>query len=354
MLTPAWADQNPPTCTDSGPALFIRTLRDTNNDGIPDTSFSGSVREGEVIGYVCRLIYDDLPQCGYEGGQLTFDAPATGTNFVDVTGGTIPLLCDAPECDPAGVGQYLSTRTDYTVNHSDANAACANPTDIRGVCRYQNGTSHRDADEEFPISAETPACTPVRFCGDSILQTSDGEACDPPGSPAGNNGQNCRADCTVCGDGRQDAGEACDDGNGVDTDGCRNNCTLPACGDGIRNQTCETCDGASFPSNAPSSHGACRTGACGDPGCTFCGDAVRNGDEQCDDGNNIDTDGCRNDCYAADVRRRDQEPNLRDVRRKLLPVQRPFLSRRVPHRRLRRPRLHVLRRRRQKRRRAVR
>jgi hypothetical protein len=99
--------------------------------------------------------------------------------------------------------------------------------DIRGVCVYQNGTSHRDADEEFPISAETPACTPVRYCGDSILQTGDGEACDPPGSPAGNNGNTCRANCTVCGDGRVDAGEVCDDGNGNNNDICRNDCTPP-------------------------------------------------------------------------------------------------------------------------------
>src|SRR5258706_14805785 len=82
-------------------------------------------------------------------------------------------------------------------------------------------------------------------------------SCDPAGSPAGGNGQTCRANCTVCGDGHVDAGETCDDGNGVNTDGCRNNCTLPFCGDGI----------------------------------------VDSG-EQCDDGNNVNGDGCNNDCTA--------------------------------------------------------
>ena len=38
-----------------------------------------------------------------------------------------------------------------------------------------------------------------------------------------------------CGDGTVDPDEACDDGNTVDTDGCSNACTLPACGDGIVN-----------------------------------------------------------------------------------------------------------------------
>jgi hypothetical protein len=106
--------------------LFIRTLRDANGDGIPETSFSGSIREGEVIGYVCRLIYDDLPQCGYQGRSAALRCSAKQFRFRDVTGGTIPLLCDSPDCSPTGVGQYLSQRTDYIANHNDANAACAN------------------------------------------------------------------------------------------------------------------------------------------------------------------------------------------------------------------------------------
>jgi cysteine-rich repeat protein len=101
----------------------------------------------------------------------------------------------------------------------------------------------------------------------------------------------------VCGDSIVNDGEQCDDGNGVDTDACRNNCTLPICGDGILNQACERCDGSSFPATAPSSHGACRTGiTCGEDSCTFCGDGVPNGDEECDDGNAVDTDTCRNNC----------------------------------------------------------
>jgi hypothetical protein len=131
-------------------------------------------------------------------------------------------------------------------------------------------------------------------CGDSVIDP--GETCDPPGLPAGSNGNNCRADCTVCGDGHVDAGEDCDDGDGVDTDECNNSCEAPACGDGTINQTCETCDTNDFPGTAPSTHGACRTGDCGDPGCTFCGDSIVNGDEECDDGNDDDNDNCHNDC----------------------------------------------------------
>ena len=38
----------------------------------------------------------------------------------------------------------------------------------------------------------------------------------------------------VCGDAELDTGEACDDGNDLDTDACLSDCTLAACGDGIR------------------------------------------------------------------------------------------------------------------------
>ncbi|MEH6516921.1 MAG: DUF4215 domain-containing protein, partial [Halioglobus sp.] len=67
----------------------------------------------------------------------------------------------------------------------------------------------------------------------------------------------CRNDCTipVCGDMIVDAGEDCDDGNTIDTDSCRNDCTIPVCGD-----------------------------------------MIVDAGEDCDDGNTIDGDGCNADC----------------------------------------------------------
>jgi cysteine-rich repeat protein len=59
----------------------------------------------------------------------------------------------------------------------------------------------------------------------------------------------------VCGNGIVEDGEACDDGNLVNNDGCTNLCMLPACGDWL----------------------------------------VQPG-ESCDDGNNVDGDGCESDC----------------------------------------------------------
>lgn len=79
----------------------------------------------------------------------------------------------------------------------------------------------------------------------------------------------CNLPCPLCGDGRLDPGEACDDGNTAFGDGCNGLCQVEAYWD---------C----------SSHVCYRPGSCGngsiDPG------------EACDDGNQIDGDGCPASC----------------------------------------------------------
>ena len=66
-----------------------------------------------------------------------------------------------------------------------------------------------------------------------------------------------------CGNGQVEAGEACDDGNTVNTDGCTLGCTIAACGDGTTRTDLTAGD---------------------------------EGFEACDDGNAEDGDGCTNDC----------------------------------------------------------
>ena len=99
----------------------------------------------------------------------------------------------------------------------------------------------------------------------------------------------CQADCMlpVCGDGMVDAGEECDDGNTVDADGCQADCmSCPVCGDGIL-------DAAKVRRRQP--HRCRRL-----PGrlheLPICGDGILDDGEECDDGNNIDADGCQADC----------------------------------------------------------
>src|SRR4029453_14598640 len=154
-----------------------------------------------------------------------------------------------------------------------------------------------------------PNCLPT-LCGDSVVQGPN-ETCDPPGVPRPPHGNLCRSNCTFCGDGRVDPGEACDDG--AAPGGCLPNCSLPTptatatatqatapatatptapplCGDGML-QPPEQCDDG----NQVDGDGC-------DSNCTLtptpppCGDGAVQPPEQCDDGNAIDGDGCDSDC----------------------------------------------------------
>jgi len=90
-------------------------------------------------------------------------------------------------------------------------------------------------------------CTCVVGCGNGVVEPPD-ETCDPPGAPAGANGNICRSDCTVCGDGVVQPGavpdsETCDDGNNLECsptqpqkplDDCNNMCGGLFCKDPSR------------------------------------------------------------------------------------------------------------------------
>ena len=103
-----------------------------------------------------------------------------------------------------------------------------------------------------------------------------------------------------CGNSVIEAGEGCDDGNSINTDGCTNACALPACGDGYQ-QAGEGCDEGNTVTEAcaygQTSCTVC-TGTCqlAAGAATFCGDGVKQGSEVCDDGNATNADACSNSC----------------------------------------------------------
>jgi len=94
-----------------------------------------------------------------------------------------------------------------------------------------------------------------------------------------------------CGDGVVDAGEECDDGNGVDGDACTNTCLNAICGDGVVYEGVEACDDGNGIDGDECTN-ACAAAACGDG-------VVYEGVEECDDGNDVDNDECSNACVAA-------------------------------------------------------
>jgi len=115
-----------------------------------------------------------------------------------------------------------------------------------------------------------------------------------------------------CGDGfvDADAGEECEDGNETAFDGCEpSTCTFTCDEDADCNdmapcngeETCtdNVCAAGTPPDDGTTcaipagGDGVCRARECVDPGC---GNGVVDGTEQCDDGNEMDGDGCDVDC----------------------------------------------------------
>src|SRR3989344_3346005 len=92
-------------------------------------------------------------------------------------------------------------------------------------------------------------------CGNSICDAGETASSCPGDCPAqcGDNActhsetcTSCPGDCgsclPQCGNSIVEGGEECDDGNSIDTDSCKNNCTNNICGDGVVNIGVEQCD----------------------------------------------------------------------------------------------------------------
>lgn len=95
----------------------------------------------------------------------------------------------------------------------------------------------------------------AQYCGDGIIQGSEGEQCDNGITQNGVPGTSCTRDCKivaknipnvqVCGNGITEGDEQCDAGKSINGDypgsSCLTNCRIPYCGDGILafNEQCD-------------------------------------------------------------------------------------------------------------------
>ncbi len=150
---------------------------------------------------------------------------------------------------------------------------------------------------EFPEQCEPPSAgscdancmLPVGQCGNGTLESP--EVCDGLSGP-----QPCLTNCqqSKCGDTYVDTNnnEECDDGNTVDTDMCTGQCQKPKCGDAIVTELLsEVCDDGINNGAYGSCSFDCRFRA------PYCGDGIHQSSEEvCDDGNNVNDDGCSDDC----------------------------------------------------------
>jgi fibro-slime domain-containing protein len=100
---------------------------------------------------------------------------------------------------------------------------------------------------------------------------------------------------TICGDGIVTRDELCDDGvNDGSYGGCMPTCLArgPFCGDGHVDSPKEKCDDG-VPNGGYGGYNQCAPGCVRGP---YCGDGHKDDNEYCDDGNNVNGDGCGADC----------------------------------------------------------
>jgi cysteine-rich repeat protein len=137
----------------------------------------------------------------------------------------------------------------------DANEQCDNdPVPVSGdgctnLCTIEicgdgiiNNNPPPFINEECDDGVQTATCSAVCLsiiCGNGRVDP--GEDCDDAGDSPDCD-INCNWKDTSCGNGRVDVGEECDDDNNVPGDGCDAVCVDEFCGDGIINDSNEECD----------------------------------------------------------------------------------------------------------------
>jgi cysteine-rich repeat protein len=209
---------------------------------------------GNKHGYNCTPLADDSSE---STAVTTSDSTSTSTSAdsssTATSTGTPPPCDDDPACGPdesvatcpaqcseCGDGQVTATELCDNGNNNQTywpttppDGACSDTcTTTLEWCgdATQNGDEPCDngTNNDAPYSATVPPdtacapnCTPVAFCGDRLQNGP--EPCDTAAQTS-----TCELDCRTptCGDNTLNtlAGEACDDGNTSDGDGCSADC----------------------------------------------------------------------------------------------------------------------------------
>ena len=133
--------------------------------------------------------------------------------------------CSLPDCGDGHVGVGEACDDGNLDDSDECTAACTPAACGDSFTQPSNSEECDDGAGNNAAAACTPECLNA-VCGDGYV-LEDIEECDD-GAQNGDD-QSCTAACTIniCGDGKRGPGEACDDGNLVDDDGCSAACVAP-------------------------------------------------------------------------------------------------------------------------------
>ena len=228
-----------------------------------------------------------------------------GTALSASDGASASASASASSTGAASESDGASTSADTSATDSATASASASATDSATAATTDSAT---DSDSD---SATDTAASATDTTSDTTGATSDtttGATSDTTqGCPEGQEGCPCQGGLTcapdlvcdgglcvapppaVCGDGKVDPGEECDDGDGDDLDGCTSQCKQgPVCPAGTEGCPCQgglTCDPGLV----------CQGGTCA-PAPAVCGNGKVEPGEECDDGNQQAFDACSNQC----------------------------------------------------------
>jgi cysteine-rich repeat protein len=245
----------------------------------------------------CSAVADcvvKVPACraavACEGGECVFEDAIEGTLVPDQEAGD----CLEVVCDGLGGAVIVPVEADVEddgdpctedvcvgvtpVHTPRGHFACyTGPFGTEGVGACEAGVQKCDAQGKPTGGCVAEVVPAEEVCGTPLDEDCDGlvDALDP--------------DCP-CGDGFVTAGEECDDGNAVATDGCTTACKFAVCGDGFWHEGGkEECDDGN-QDDTDLCLTICKKATCGD------GIVQPAAGESCDDKNAVDDDACPDTC----------------------------------------------------------
>ncbi len=261
--------------------MFLAT--NTTFSGNTAYNSAGAVYSGGTTSFhnvtVANNVADYNNDGNGEGGGVHVFA-GTFTAYNSIIAENTDRGHEANDCfGPVTSGGYNilgeNTGCTYTTAAGDIVGSASDPVDPGLEALADNGGyTFTHALQADSLAVETANPTGCLAFGGSEL-TTDGRG-NPRPADSDNDGT---AVCDMgayefgsCGDGYVDEGEACDDGNGDDSDSCTNQCTAAVCGDG----------------------------------------SVYTATEECDDGNLVDGDGCDSTCEIEEEPVEDVEEDVED------------------------------------------